>query len=143
MDENKIIITKKDDEYILKTNNIEIVKKIIDCLDKENITLKTEIDDENNLTDDVSRETSSFLNDNILLKLTKRETEILKMVSEGQFNKQIADKLGITERTVKNHIYNIFKKINVSDRTQAAIVYIKHMNVKNLHENFDTGLNRI
>ena len=143
MDENKIIITKKDDEYILKTNNIKIVNKIIDCLDNEDIILKTEIDDENNLTDDVSRETSSVLNDNILSKLTKRETEILKMVSEGQFNKQIADKLGITERTVKNHIYNIFKKLNVSDRTQAAIVYIKHMNVQNLQENFDTGLNRI
>src|SRR5690606_13356461 len=51
--------------------------------------------------------------------LTKREIEVLKLISEGLFNKEIADKLTISERTVKNNISNIFKKIDASDRTQA------------------------
>lgn len=58
--------------------------------------------------------------------LTKREVEVLKLISEGLFNKEIADRLSISERTVKNHISNIFKKIDVSDRTQAAVFAIKN-----------------
>jgi len=58
--------------------------------------------------------------------LTKREIEVLKLLAEGLFNKEIAYTLNISEKTVKNHISNIFKKINVSDRTQAAVYAIKH-----------------
>ena len=46
-------------------------------------------------------------------------------------NKEIASKLDISERTVKNHVSNIFKKIDVSDRTQAAVFAIKN-NLVNL-----------
>ncbi len=58
--------------------------------------------------------------------LTKREVEVLKLITEGMLNKEIADRLGISEKTVKNHISNIFKKIDVSDRTQAAVFAIKN-----------------
>ncbi len=58
--------------------------------------------------------------------LTKREIQILQFVSKGMLNKEIASVLGISERTVKNHISNIFKKIKVTDRTQAAVYAIKH-----------------
>ena len=58
--------------------------------------------------------------------LTKRELEVLVLVSEGMFNKEIADQLSISERTVKNHISSIFKKIDVSDRTQAAVFAIRN-----------------
>lgn len=58
--------------------------------------------------------------------LTKREIEVLKLLAEGLFNKEIAYKLNISERTVKNHVSNILKKINASDRTQAAVFAIKH-----------------
>jgi len=68
--------------------------------------------------------------DEQLDKLTKREIEVLILLSEGLFNKEIAYKLDISERTVKNHISNIFKKINVSDRTQAAVFAIKNNLVK-------------
>ena len=61
-----------------------------------------------------------------LSELTKREIEVLKLISEGLFNKEIAYNLEISERTVKNHVSNIFKKINVSDRTQAAVFAIKN-----------------
>lgn len=59
-------------------------------------------------------------------ELTKRELEVLVLVSEGMFNKEIADKLNISERTVKNHISSIFKKIDVADRTQAAVFAIRN-----------------
>lgn len=59
-------------------------------------------------------------------ELTKREIEVLKLIAEGLFNKEIASKLNISERTVKNHVSNIFKKIDVSDRTQAAVFAIKN-----------------
>lgn len=59
-------------------------------------------------------------------KLTKREIEVLKLLAEGLFNKEIAYKLSISEKTVKNHVSNIFKKIGVFDRTQAAVYAIKN-----------------
>lgn len=62
--------------------------------------------------------------------LTDRELEVLKKVAQGMFNKEIADNLNISERTVKNHISNIFKKIDVSDRTQAAVFAIKNNVIK-------------
>ena len=58
--------------------------------------------------------------------LTHRETEILKFIAQGCFNKEIASKMGITEQTVKNHVSNIFKKIDVCDRTQAALYAIRN-----------------
>lgn len=58
--------------------------------------------------------------------LTKREVEILKQIAGGRFNKEIAESLDITERTVKNHISNLFKKIDVNDRTQAAVFAIRN-----------------
>ena len=59
-------------------------------------------------------------------ELTRREMEVLVLVSEGMFNKEIADKLDISERTVKNHISSIFRKIDVADRTQAAVFAIRN-----------------
>lgn len=59
-------------------------------------------------------------------ELTKRELEVLKLIANGLFNKEIAAELDISERTVKNHISNIFHKIGVSDRTQAAVFAIKN-----------------
>lgn len=58
--------------------------------------------------------------------LTKRELEVLKLLAVGMFNRQVAEKLGISERTVKNHVSSIFKKISVTDRTQAAVFAIRN-----------------
>lgn len=62
--------------------------------------------------------------------LTNRELEVLIQVAKGMFNKEIATNLNISERTVKNHISNIFKKIEVSDRTQAAVFAIRNNIIK-------------
>lgn len=59
-------------------------------------------------------------------RLTRRELEVLKLVAQGINNKDISENLFISEKTVKNHISSIFKKLNVNDRTQAALYAIKH-----------------
>lgn len=67
-----------------------------------------------------SRELASVLN-----SLTHRETEILQYVSAGLANKEIALRLAISERTVKNHLSNIMEKLHVNSRTQAAVYAIR------------------
>ncbi len=58
--------------------------------------------------------------------LTERETEVLGLIGKGMTNKEIAKKLFLSEKTVKNHLNNIFKKIEVADRTNAALYAIKN-----------------
>ncbi len=58
--------------------------------------------------------------------LTPRETEVLAMVRQGLANKQIARRLGITERTVKAHLSSAFQRTGTADRTQAAIWAERH-----------------
>lgn len=55
------------------------------------------------------------------LSLTNRELEILRYIVEGMRNKEIANALYISEKTVKNHITNLLRKLDVEDRTQAAV----------------------
>jgi DNA-binding NarL/FixJ family response regulator len=60
--------------------------------------------------------------------LTDREREVLLLVRAGLANKQIARKLEISERTVKAHLTNVFQRLGVSDRTQAALWASQHLN---------------
>ena len=58
--------------------------------------------------------------------LTNREREVLGLIAKGRSNQEIADELFITLKTVKTHVSNILAKLQVDDRTQAAIYAIKH-----------------
>lgn len=58
--------------------------------------------------------------------LTKRECQVLQLLSEGQSNRKIAETLVISEKTVKNHVSNILQKMNVNDRTQAVVTAIRN-----------------
>ncbi len=109
------------DGYVLKDSDSSVLKKAIFCVNRgesfiqPELTpiLKVKMEEKENMTDDEDA-------------LTKREIEVLKLLAEGLFNKEIAYMLAISEKTVKNHVSNIFKKINVSDRTQAAVYAIKN-----------------
>jgi len=59
--------------------------------------------------------------------LTDREREVLLLVRGGMANKQIARQLGISERTVKAHLTNVFQRLGVTDRTQAALWASEHL----------------
>lgn len=63
---------------------------------------------------------------NRLEELTKREKDVLIEISQGKSNKEIAASLFITEKTVKTHVSNILSKLELSDRTQAALYAVKH-----------------
>lgn len=63
--------------------------------------------------------------------LTKREYEVLTLIAEGLNNKNIGNRLYISEKTVKNHVSNIFKKLELNDRVQAAIFAYKN-NIKTI-----------
>lgn len=113
------------DGYILKDSESAELKKAIRAVrDGENYIQPSLIPTLNNQL--VNRDTDK----DKISSLTNRELEVLIQVANGMFNKEIATNLNISERTVKNHISNIFKKIDVSDRTQAAVFAIKNNIIK-------------
>lgn len=62
----------------------------------------------------------------VLNPLTPREQDVLAELTKGKSNREIASSLFVTEKTVKTHISNIFTKLQVQDRTQAALYAVKH-----------------
>jgi len=63
---------------------------------------------------------------NLLEDLTKRELDVLKEIAQGKSNKEIASSLFITEKTVKTHVSNLLAKLELADRTQAALFAVKN-----------------
>lgn len=113
------------DGYILKDSESTELKKAIKAVrDGENYIQPSLIPALNSQL--LNRDTDK----DKISSLTNRELEVLVQVANGMFNKEIATYLNISERTVKNHISNIFKKIDVSDRTQAAVFAIKNNIIK-------------
>ena len=64
--------------------------------------------------------------ENLLNELTKREVEVLELLTQGITYKGVANKLFISETTVKTHVNNIFQKLQVNDRTQAVLYAINN-----------------
>ena len=78
--------------------------------------------------------------------LTLRETQILELLSEGLQNKIIADRLTLSEHTVKVHVHNLIRKLRVHNRTQAAAVYRNSMDQEAYQPPFKaygTGMGRV
>jgi DNA-binding NarL/FixJ family response regulator len=109
------------DGYVLKDSDSSVLKKAIFCVNRGESFIQPELTP---ILKVKLEEKSNHSNDDD--SLTKREIEVLKLLAEGLFNKEIAYMLAISEKTVKNHVSNIFKKINVSDRTQAAVYAIRN-----------------
>ena len=67
---------------------------------------------------------------NLITELTKRELDVLKEIAKGKSNKEIASALFITEKTVKTHVSNLLSKLELADRTQAALYAVKNQLVE-------------
>ena len=128
-----VLTVHNEVEYLLKAVDIGINGYLLK--DSESAELKKAINSVVNGIDYIQPSLIPVLNtrmidrnkDNMKLEvLTRRELEVLKLLSIGMYNKEIAENLGISERTVKNHVSNIFKKIEVTDRTQAAVFAIRN-----------------
>ncbi|MBO5472808.1 MAG: response regulator transcription factor [Lachnospiraceae bacterium] len=109
------------DGYILKDSESSELKKAIQCICKGESYIQASLIPALN-----NRLANRDIDKDKIDSLTNREMEVLIQVANGMSNKEIATNLKISERTVKNHISNIFKKIDVSDRTQAAVFAIKN-----------------
>ena len=109
------------DGYILKDSGFDELKRAIHAVNQGELYIQPSLIPALN-SRLVSRDTDS---EKIEL-LSKREMGVLKLASQGMSNRDIAGALEISERTVKNHLSNIFKKIEVADRTQAAVFAIRN-----------------
>ena len=103
------------DGYLLKDSSYDELKEAIDVVISGNTYIQP------SLLPALNESMEDYALDKEKIEwLTKRELDVLRLISEGCSNKKISDELTISERTVKNHISHIFKKIDVEDRTQAA-----------------------
>lgn len=104
--------------YILKNNSPEEIKNAIKLVVNGNSVMQNEVMEvlKENITNKPSFNSEMF---------TTREIEIIESIAEGLSNKEIAQKLFISEGTVKNYITSILEKTNLNHRTQIAILYLK------------------
>lgn len=132
-----VLTVHNETEYLMKAVEIGINGYVLK--DSESAELKKAIcainDGENYIQPSLIPSLNSKMieknEDEIKIEsLTKRELQVLKKLAIGKFNRDIAKEMEISERTVKNHISSIFKKLDVTDRTQAAVFAIKNDLIK-------------
>lgn len=128
-----VLTVHNETEYLMKAVDIGINGYVLK--DSESAELKKAIFAIVDGEDYIQPSLIPALNSKMILKnedeikieaLTKREMQVLKELAVGKFNRDIAKEMEISERTVKNHISSIFKKLDVTDRTQAAVFAIKN-----------------
>lgn len=78
------------------------------------------------VSDDVELRAKEMLDSSRAERLTSREMDVLECIAKGFSNNDIAKTLGLSEKTVKNHLTSIFHKLNVTDRTQALVYVLKN-----------------
>ena len=139
-DVNVVILTVREDDdtifdafragalgYLLKTSTPQEVIESVRLAAKGEAKITPKV--ATKIVEDLRRFEKSEGNtdeaDGELLVLSDREQEILQFVAQGLRNKEIADKLGIAEKTVKNHVSNILKALHVNSRTEAAMKAMK------------------
>lgn len=130
-----IILTIHNDlEYLFKAVEIGVQGYVLKDSDADTLmnAIRTVARGESYIQPNLTTQLVKRMNRNyqpqnkVMNDLTRRELEVLQLITEGQLNKEIAKNLCISEKTVKNHVSNIFKKIQVNDRTQAAVYAIKN-----------------
>ncbi len=130
-----VLTTFKDDEYIkeaikngaegyiLKNQSADAIIESLKAVYKGNIVLEK----------DVAGALSGMLEKSsgkevkLRMELSQRELDILRLIGDGMSNKEIASSLYLTEGTVRNYVTKLLEKLELRDRTQLAIYYIKNM----------------
>lgn len=110
--------------YLLKTSSAREIANAVRATHRGETVLEAEVTGK--MMARLNQKNQPVLHDD----LTNREHEILLLIAAGMSNQEIADELFITLKTVKTHVSNILAKLDVEDRTQAAIYSFKHGIVK-------------
>lgn len=113
------------DGYLLKNiESDELIKTIVSVFEGESVldSLVTEAVFNSIKSENVKPTDNSIL--------SPRERKILEMISTGKTNKEIGSSLFISDKTVRNYVSNIFKKLNVTNRTEAASYWIRNKKIK-------------
>lgn len=110
--------------YILKTSKASVIANAIRDTYKGESVFEPEVT--NKVLSKMRKKPEILLHDS----LTTREMEILLLIAQGKTNQEIADELFIALKTTKVHVSNILSKLEIHDRTQAAIYAFKHELVK-------------
>lgn len=128
-----ILTTFKDDEYIkdavqsgaegyiLKNQSSDSIIESLRAVSKGNIVFEKEV--AGSLSSMLKHNKKSALDQ---FELTAREFEILRLVADGLSNKEIADQLYLSEGTTRNYVTGLLEKLQLRDRTQLAIFYLKN-----------------
>ncbi|GMA46945.1 response regulator transcription factor [Tetragenococcus muriaticus] len=109
--------------YLLKTSSAAEIADAIRATQRGEQVLESEVSDK-------MKQKRTYETTQLHEELTIREKEVLMLVAEGKSNQEIAEELFITLKTVKTHVSNILAKLEVEDRTQAAIYAFKHNLIK-------------
>ena len=121
--------------YLLKGVEPDMLLKAINTVYEGGVFLLPELQERifgNMQTeDDLNEKAKELWREGRNDRLTAREMDVLACIAKGFSNQDIAHALFVSEKTVKNHLTNIFRKLNVNDRTQALIYVLKH-NIMNL-----------
>ena len=116
--------------YVLKDSDADSLIKAIRGVNKGQTYIQPSI--ASLLMEDMDKQDEESNNELLKIQsLTKREYEVLTLIAEGLNNRDIANRLYISEKTVKNHVSSILKKLEVNDRIQAAIFAFK-TNIKKI-----------
>lgn len=135
---SRVIMVHNDRQYLLKSLKLGAcgyiskdakVDQLIEAVHKAyagQLYIQTDM-----ITPVLKEDQTSILYFNLRLPhdtsdLTQRECQILKLIASGLSNREIAQQLFISEKTVKSHLSNIFCKLKVSNRTEAVVYAIKH-----------------
>ncbi|PWU67051.1 response regulator [Gracilibacillus dipsosauri] len=110
--------------YILKTSKAEVIAQAIRDTYKGESVLEKEVTTK--VMANMRKQRTNRLHDS----LTNREMEILLLIAQGKTNQEIADELFIALKTTKVHVSNILSKLEVQDRTQAAVYAYQHGIIK-------------
>lgn len=129
-----ILTTFKDDEYIkeavkngaegyiLKNQSSDAIVESLRTVYRGNAVFEKQIADSisSMLKEETRKNPESF-------NISEREFEVLKLIGEGLSNREIANKLFLSEGTVRNYVTTLLEKLNLRDRTQLAIFYLKNL----------------
>jgi len=128
-----ILTTFKDDEYIKEAIKNGSEGYILKNQSSESIieSIRTVCSGNSVFEKNVADTLSSMLRDEKIsnpqdFALTEREFDVLKYIAEGLSNKEISQKLFLSDGTIRNYVTNLLEKLNLRDRTQLAIFYLKN-----------------